>query len=190
MNDFMADERAAHWHALAREDGTRSGASFPLAERWQAGGRRAAVSFPRSGAFTDDLVELLARLAENVSFALDNFDRAEEKARAEEQKERLTRMFAALSETNEAIMRAKTRAEMFELVCAAAVLGGKFTSTTIALAKPGDEFCGLPLQRAKTTERVRSTRFATSAGHPEGRGLTGTAFRTKAALHHERFSDQ
>ena len=84
------------------------------------------------GAFTDDLVELLARLAENVSFALDNFDRAEEKARTEEQKERLTRMFAALSATNEAIMRAKSRAELFELVCEAAANGGKFTSTTIA----------------------------------------------------------
>ena len=117
---------------------------------------------------SDDLVELLARLAENVSFALDNFDRAEEKARAEEQKERLTRMFAALSETNEAIMRAKTRAEMFELVCAAAVLGGKFTSTTIVLAEPGSEFLRIAASKGQNHERVRSTRFATSAGAPRG----------------------
>ena len=180
MNDFMADQRAAHWHALAREDGTRSGASFPLLKDGkQAVGVLLFLSRD-PGAFSDDLVELLARLAENVSFALDNFDRAEEKARAEEQKERLTRMFAALSETNEAIMRATTRAEMFELVCAAAVLGGKFTSTTIVLAEPGDEFLRIAASKGQNHQRVRSTRFATSAGHPEGRGLTGTAFRTKA----------
>ncbi len=149
----------------------------------QKGGRAVGVLLFISrdrDAFTADLVELLARLAENVSFALDNFDRAEEKARAEEQKERLRRMFAALSETNEAIMRAKTREEMFELVCAAAVLGGKFTSTTIVLAEPGDEFLRIAASKGQNHERVRSTRFAMSAGHPEGRGLTGTAFRTKA----------
>ncbi|MDO9298395.1 GAF domain-containing protein [Bradyrhizobium sp.] len=180
INDFLADERTAHFHQQAREDGTQSGASFPLL---QEGGRAVGVLLFISrdrDAFTADLVELLARLAENVSFALDNFDRAEEKARAEEQKERLTRMFAALSETNEAIMRAKTREEMFELVCAAAVLGGKFTSTTIVLAEPGDEFLRIAASKGQNHERVRSTRFATSAGHPEGRGLTGTAFRTKA----------
>ncbi len=80
------------------------------------------------GTFTPEFVELLRRLAENVAFALENFDRADEKAKTEEQKERLTRMFAALSATNEAIMRAKSRAELFELVCVAASAGGKFTS--------------------------------------------------------------
>jgi hypothetical protein len=55
--------------------------------------------------FTDDLVALLAKLAENVSFALDNFDRADGRVKTEDQKERVTRMFAALSSTNEAIMR-------------------------------------------------------------------------------------
>jgi diguanylate cyclase (GGDEF)-like protein len=180
INDFLADERTAYFHQQAREDGTQSGASFPLL---QEGGRAIGVLLFISrdrGAFTPDIVELLARLAENVSFALDNFDRAEERARAEEQKERLTRMFAALSETNEAIMRAKTRAEMFELVCAAAVLGGKFTSTTIVLAEPGEEFLRIAASKGQNHERVRSTRFSVSAGHPEGRGLTGTAFRTKA----------
>ena len=68
-------------------------------------------------------------MSANISYALDNFDH--EAARA-----RLSRMFAALSATNEAIMRAKSRAELFELVCEAAANGGKFTSTSIALASP------------------------------------------------------
>src|SRR6202035_5864877 len=165
---------------MARADGTRSGAAFPLLRNGDKAVGVLLFLSPDEGAFTGDLVELLARLAENVCFALDNFDRAEEKARTEEQKERLTRMFAALSATNEAIMRAKPRAEMFELVCAAAVLGGKFTSTTIALAEPGEEFLRIAASKGQNSARVRSTRFAISAERPEGRGLTGTAFRTSA----------
>ena len=61
--------------------------------------------------FTPEFAELLQRLADNLAFALESFDRADEKARTEEQKERLRRMFAALSATNEAIMRAKSRSE-------------------------------------------------------------------------------
>ncbi len=89
------------------------------------------------------------------SFALDNFDRADEKARAEEQKERLTRMFAALSATNEAIMRARSRAELFELVCEAAANGGKFTSTTIALAKPDSDYLDIVAAAGPTAETAQ-----------------------------------
>jgi diguanylate cyclase (GGDEF)-like protein len=180
VNDFPTDERTAYFQSLAEEGATRSGASFPLLRNGcQSVGVLLFLSTDK-GAFTDDLVELLARLAENVSFALDNFDGADERARSEEQKERLARMFASLSATNEAIMRAKTRPEMFELVCAAAVLGAKFTSTTIVLAEPGEEFMRIAASKGQNNDRVRSTRFAISAERPEGRGLTGTAFRTKS----------
>jgi diguanylate cyclase (GGDEF)-like protein len=178
-NDFLADQRTANWHTLARRSGTQSGASFPLL---QSGNKSVGVMLFLSrekDVFTDDLVELLAKLAENVSFALDNFDLADEKTRAAEQKDRLTRMFAALSATNEAIMRAKTREEMFELVCAAAVLGGRFTSTTIALAEPGEDFLRIAASTGRNNSRLRSTRLSISAEHAEGQGLSGTAFRTK-----------
>ena len=124
-------------------------------------------------AFTPDLVELLARLAENVSFALDNFDRAEEKARTEEQKERLTRMFAALSATNEAIMRAKIpRRTVRAGLRGAAACGGKFTSTTIALAEPRQRvFCGSSLRPDQTANDAEASGFRSIAAHPEGRGL-------------------
>ena len=179
-NDYLADfGSAGHFFNAVRDSGTRSGAGLPLLKDGKAIGVLVFLS-SELGAFSPELIGLLQRLAENVSFALDNFDRADEKAKAEEQKERLTRMFAALSATNEAIMRAKTRAEMFELVCAAAVLGGKFTSTTIVLAEPGEEFLRIAASKGQNNDRVRSTRFAISAERPEGRGLTGTAFRTKA----------
>src|SRR6266576_1573175 len=191
MNDFLADERATHWHALAREDGTRSGASFPLLEN---GGRAVGVLLFLSreeGAFSDDLVELLGRLAENVSFALDNFDRAEEKAKTEEQKERLTRMFAALSATNEAIMRAKSRTQLFEMVCEAAANGGKFTSTTISLANPDSDFLDIAAVAGPTAETTRNVKVSISAARPEGNGLSGPAFRSgQARISNDYLADQ
>src|SRR5258708_34177324 len=133
----------------------------------------------QSWAADQELVALLARFAENVSFALENFERAAEKEKAEEQKERLTEMFAALSATNEAIMRVKSRAELFELVCEAAVLGGTFTSATIALVDPDGEFLRVAATKGLNYDRMEGRRYATSVASPEGRGLTGTSFRTR-----------
>ena len=70
----------------------------------------------------------MLRIAENVCFAIDNFDREAEKARIAEEEDRLARMYAALSATNEAILRARSRAELFDLVCEATAKGAKFTS--------------------------------------------------------------
>ena len=191
MNDLLADQRAAFWHGLAAKNGTRSGASFPLL---QNGGTAIGVLLFLSreeGAFSGDLVELLARLAENVSFALDNFDRAEEKARTEEQKERLTRMFEALSATNEAIMRAKSRTQLFELVCEAVANGGKFTSTVVSLVNPASDFLDVVAAAGPTAETSRHVKVSINGERPEGRGLSGTAFRSgQACISNDYLADQ
>jgi GAF domain-containing protein len=122
---------------------------------------------------------VLARMAENVSFAPENFERAAEKAKADEQQERLARMLVSLSATNEAIMRAKSRSELFELVCESVAKGAKFTSTCIALAQPDSDYLDLVAVAGPTAESTRKVRLSRNAEHPEGRGLSGTAFRSK-----------
>ena len=120
----MARERASqrHWSstALPLFNGDRVEGVF-------------LFNSPERGTFTDEFVELLRKLQANVAFALENFDRADEKAKADKQRDRLSGMFEALSATNEAIMRAKTREELFEVACQAAVLGGVFASATIGI---------------------------------------------------------
>ncbi len=177
-NDFLADERTRPWRDNAIRSGVRSSAVLPLLNGDRAAGVLIFHS-PDLGTFTPELVELLQRLAENVSFALGNFDRADEKAKAEKQKDRLAEMLEALSATNEAIMRVKSRAELFELVCEAAVLGGTFTSATIALVDPDGEFLRVAATKGLNYDRMEGRRYATSVASPEGRGLTGTSFRTR-----------
>ena len=164
-----------------RAAGARSGAGFPLFVQRARRSASCSSSPCEKDTFTPEFAELLQRLTDNVSFALENFDRADDKARTEVQKERLTRMFAALSATNEAIMRAKSRAELFELVCEAAANGGKFTSTTIALAEPASDFLRIVAAAGPTAETTRHVRLSVNEAHPEGRGLSGTAFRTRQA---------
>jgi diguanylate cyclase (GGDEF)-like protein len=178
-NDYLNDPRGAAFHEFSRRDGSLAVAAFPLFNR---GGPIGVLLFcaAERDAFTPESVELLQRLADNIAFALDNFDLASEKARSDRQKDELTRMFAALSATNEAIMRAKTRAEMLDLVCAGAVLGGKFSSTTIALAEPGEAYLRVVASKGEICDRVKQARLGVSAERPEGRGLAGTTFRSKA----------
>ena len=177
-NDYLTEfGREGHFYHVVRTSGTQSGAAFPLLKDGYSIG---AVVFLSSelGAFSPELIELLQRLAENVSFALDNFDRVDEKARIEEQKERLTRMFAALSATNEAIMRAKSRSELFELVCEAAANGGKFTSTSIGLVQAGEDFLAVAAASGPMAAKSKSVRLSVREDCPEGRGISGIAFRS------------
>ena len=132
----MIDQRVAAFQGVVGTYGAQSGAAFPLLVRGEPVGVMIYMSLDKD-TFTPEFSELLQRLADNVSFALENFDRADDKARTEIQKERLTRMLAALSATNEAIIRATSRSELFDLVCEAAASGGKFTLTSIALKKSG-----------------------------------------------------
>ena len=89
INDYLADPRSQAFHARARMDGTRSGAAFPLFVR-RAGRRRHDFRVRlEKDTFTPEFAELLQRLTDNVSFALENFDRADEKTKADERIEYL-----------------------------------------------------------------------------------------------------
>ncbi len=178
--DILNSEQGRPWRRVARTARVMAAVALPLIKSGKSVGVL-MVFIGQSWAMDEEIVAVLARMAENVSFALDNFERAAEKARADEQKERLSRMFAALSATNEAIMRAKSRAELFALVCESVSTGGKFTSTTIALARPDSDVLDMVAVAGPTAENTRRVTLSTSAERPEGRGLSGTAFRTRQA---------
>ena len=179
-NDYLADQSVEAFHGRARSDGANSGAAFPLFVQGQVVGIMIFISIEKN-TFTPEFAELLLRLVGNVSFALENFDRADDKARTEVQKERLTRMLAALSATNEAIIRASSRAELFDLVCEAAANGGKFTLTSIALIKSDSAYLDVVAAAGPTASSARQATISASEAHPEGRGLCGSAIRSQQA---------
>jgi diguanylate cyclase (GGDEF)-like protein len=139
-NDVPNDPRTRPWLPLIKESGLAACGVFPLFTGSKAAGVMYFFFGSGIGQLDEEMSKLMGRLSENISFGLEVFEREVNRRTAEEQKHRLTRMFAALSATNEAIMRAKTREELCELVCEAAVLGGTFKSTMISFAEPGRRF--------------------------------------------------
>src|SRR5262249_11683736 len=87
-NDYLNDDRVAAFHAIVRKGQARSGAAFPLITHDEAVGVMIYMSTERD-TFTPEFAELLQRLADNVSFAMENFDRADEKNKADERIEYL-----------------------------------------------------------------------------------------------------
>lgn len=82
-NDFAADPSTGPWRSRAARFGFASSISLPLHRGGQAVGVLTAYGRARN-LFDDDAVRLLQDLAENLSFALDQFDREARRVQAEE----------------------------------------------------------------------------------------------------------
>ena len=170
--------KSGAWTDVQRETGATACVALPLIKKGKSIG--VLLFFVgRSWARDEEIIALFGRMAENVSFALDNFERAAEKVKADEQKQSLTRMYAALSATNEAIMRAKSRTELYDLVCEAAAKGGQFNSASILLPRPASDRLDVIATAGPTAANARRLNVFTSEAYPQGRGLCGTAFRTR-----------
>src|SRR5258707_15801401 len=85
-NDFFEGPGNEAFQQVIQHQGARSGAAFPLLVEGQPVGVMLFIS-GQADTYTPEFAELLQRLADNVSFALGSFDRADEKAKTEEQKE-------------------------------------------------------------------------------------------------------
>ncbi len=82
-NDFLGDPQTAAWHERAGKAGFLASAAFPLRRDGKVVG---ALNLYAGVAnlFSDDLVRLLDEMALDISFALDNFLREEQRQQAEE----------------------------------------------------------------------------------------------------------
>jgi diguanylate cyclase (GGDEF)-like protein len=87
-------------------------------------------------------------------------------------------------------MRARSRAELFELVCEAAARGGKFTSTAISLMRPGKDFLDIVAAAGPTAKTTMNVKLSVLERLPEGQGISGIAFRSgKACISNDYLSD-
>lgn len=168
--DLLADTRTKVLAAQSHQN-PYAGAAVPLIIEGRSVGILYFFFGRTTGKRDEELLKLMQDITDNVSFGLQMFER-------EEQKQRISRMYAALSATNEAIMRAKSREELFHMVTKAAGTGGRFTSTSILLVGENDEFFDLAATDGPRAEIIRSRKYSPREDRPEGRGLTGTAFRT------------
>ena len=177
-NDIQADERLRHWWDTARDTGANAIAALPLVRADKAIG--VLVYYSRMlDEFDAEMLGLLERLSTNVSFALDSFELEAQRQRAEAATHRASRMYAALSATNEAITRTRSLQELYQRVCEAAVEGSKYSLAAMLVPDPEAQrlvvvaAAGAPLGVAQ----VREARILLDADLPEGQGPAAIAFR-------------
>lgn len=93
---------------------------------------------------------------------------------------KLQQMYSALSETNAAILRAESPTTLFQSVCEAAINGGKFNVATI-LVPDADQRLRAVASSGAVAKLMTDISISSNELVAEGRGLAGTAFRTRKA---------
>src|SRR6202035_6003566 len=131
------------------------------------------------GSINHQIVSLLERMSANISYALDNFEREAARKSGERAMRRLNRMFGAISATNEAILRAKTEQELYQLVCDAAVNSGESIATVAFLAEPDSIWLKPVAGTGEIVELITRARFSIDPDDVHGTGVCGNAFRTQ-----------
>lgn len=90
---------------------------------------------------------------------------------------RMTRLYDALSQVNQAIVWSKTREELFERVCRVLLENGRFRMAWIGWRDPATEQI-VPLAVAGDVSGYIKSIKIYADDRPEGRGPSGTAFRS------------
>lgn len=97
---------------------------------------------------------------------------------AQQAARRAKRMYAALSASNEVIMRAETPEALFQGVCRVAVEEGQLAAATILELVPDSADLRVVGSAGAGQEATRRALISTDPQRPEGQGINGTAFRT------------
>lgn len=131
-NDYMTDPRLEPYRALGGALGVRSTAAIPILRNGRA---IAVIALYHDvvDVFVGEVVALMVKMADNVALALDDFERERKQRITDLANHRLKQMYAALSATNEAIMRTSSPTELFQRVCDAAVNSSGFKGAGIVI---------------------------------------------------------
>ncbi|GGY73438.1 diguanylate cyclase domain-containing protein [Marinobacter zhanjiangensis] len=97
---------------------------------------------------------------------------------AERAASRATKIYAALSSANEAIIHSSSSEELFQAVCDAAIESGGMTTAAMLMPAPGSDLMELQAMAGKGRDTMEVAVISTDPQRPEGRGLIGKAFRT------------
>jgi len=100
-----------------------------------------------------------------------------ERKLAEEKNQRLTQLYAALSQCNEAIVRCTRAEELFPEICRSAVLFGRVKMAWIGLVDEASHRVVPVASYGEGSEYLEGIQLSTDADDPAGSGPTGTSIR-------------
>ena len=97
--------------------------------------------------------------------------------KAENRQDRLTKLYRALSEVNQAIVRMETESELFPLVCRMAVDFGGMKMAWVGQMNPASGLIEPIVNYGSGSDYLDDITISGSDAVPEGRGPSGTAYR-------------
>ena len=106
---------------------------------------------------------------------------------AELRSQRLAQMYAALSRCNEAIVRSASEAELFPLICEAAVTHGGMAMAWVGMADQASGAVTPVAWFGNGTEYLDGIEVSVLGDSPFGRGPTGTSIRENRAIWLDNF---
>lgn len=140
--------------------------------------------------FDTALVHTLQTAMRFIGAKLTQIDTAAAYADGERITIRLQNMFAALTATDKAILRTKAPEELYQRVCDAAVISGKFTTTMILIPDLETGWMKTQAMTGTGEELMRDYRMSIDASIPEGQGTAGVAYRSgRECLRNHMVSD-
>ena len=98
-----------------------------------------------------------------------------QRKQAELARDRMSRMYASLSATNEAILRASTPQDLYQQVCDTAVTGVDIVIVSILLASTDGEALDVTASAGATADQIRGAQISLAAG-AQPRGLADRCF--------------
>jgi len=114
-----------------------------------------------------------------------------ERKAAEEKIQRLTKLYAALSQCNQAIVRCAGEEQLFPQICRVAVQLGGMKMAWIGRIDPDTRVVRIVARFGDhADEYLQGIEISVDADHPRGRGPTGTAVRENEPVWRQEFGNQ
>lgn len=128
-NDVANDPRISlEFKRICAAHGIAASVAIPLSKDGKSVGMLSFYIY-RADVLNDEIVDLMERVARNMSFALETIEREENRAA-------LGRVVVALNKTSDAVIRARTRAELYRMICEALVFDPEIRLASVALVDP------------------------------------------------------
>lgn len=111
-----------------------------------------------------------------------------ERKLAELRSHRVASLYQALSDSNQAIVRSATAADLFPRVCRAVVEKGLMSMAWIGMVNPATDLVELQAAAGDGTAYLNGLRISMAPDDPSGQGPTGTAIRENRPVWSDDFS--
>jgi diguanylate cyclase (GGDEF)-like protein/PAS domain S-box-containing protein len=171
----------AHLHAALKEDGDSDGSFHQVELRLKD-----AVKSWRWVAISGRIVERDA--SGRALRMVGAFSDIDERKQTEKKFARLRDLYAALSQTNQAIVRISERDSLFQEICRIAVEHGRFRMAWIGLINAHNQQVAPAAAHGERLDILRDVVVSIDGSKPESRGVIGTALRDNTPAFCNSFS--